>query len=108
MCYSRGMNAPDISKNYPSKGRKIGPAWADVWDALTGAGRDWTDGVVLAETVAAKHPVSPDTLRNILHSAKRAGLLEIRHVAVTATAGRGSRLRTHYRIASLEVDDAES
>jgi hypothetical protein len=99
------VQVPDITEGYPSKGRFIGPAWVDAWEWLTGAGRGWTDGVELARRVAANHEyVAETTIRNLLTSASRAGLLEQDHRSVEGT--RGNRVRTVYRIAR-EVSNGE-
>lgn len=95
--------APDITLNYPSKGKRVGPAWADAWRAL----QDCTeplDGTILAAEVADRHSLSPLTVLNLLSRAADAGLLvrTVKPVAVNvARAGSGfrsSRTRAHYEI----------
>lgn len=91
------QTVPDITPGYPSKGQRIGPAWVDMYAWLKAAGLGWTDGTTLAARIAANHEVSADTLKNILSSARNAGLLEATHKRVDIP-GRGPRMRTHYRI----------
>lgn len=88
---------PDITPGYPSGGSRIGPAWVDVWVQLREAGAGWTDGTGLATRVAADHQLAPSTVRNLFTSAHRVGLLEARYAKVEVP-GRGTRIRTHYRI----------
>ena len=66
--------APDISPNYPSKGRKLGPAWARIWSMLDNALVP-LDGKELADTVAAEQDLAPATLVALLSRAASAGLL---------------------------------
>jgi hypothetical protein len=92
------MNAPDITEGYPSKGSRIGPAWADLWARLVSMGRgDWEDGQAASVAVAESHDLAVTTVRNLLTSAARAGLLEQTYRKVDVP-GRGTRVRTHYRI----------
>jgi hypothetical protein len=101
--------APDIPNpsypngGYPTKGRKIGPAWQAAWRAMEKAG-DFLDGKELSEKIAPKHDLSPQTLVAILSRAEVAGLLvkEPRpvEVSITRTSGTtvGHRTRVFYRI----------
>jgi hypothetical protein len=68
---------------YPTKGRKIGPAWQDAWRVLEKA-NGFLDGKVLSEKVAPRHDLSPSTLVAILSRAEKAGLLvkEMRPVQI--------------------------
>lgn len=91
------VRAPDITQGYPSGGSKIGPAWDSAWEWLRAQGRGWTDGTDLARRVSVNHELAESTVRNLLTSARRAGLLEQTYRAVDVP-GRGPRTRTHYRI----------
>jgi hypothetical protein len=90
---------------YPSKGRKLGPAWQEIWDRLRMAS-DALDGRVLADEVAPRHDLSPSTLVALLSRAAKSGLLtrEPRFV----TTGRGQRARTFYRINKDQADGQHS
>lgn len=88
-------NAQHPQGGYPSKGRRIGPAWREVWAALTAAS-DWLDGCKLAESVAPKHDLAPATVLVLVSRAAKAGVLERTHRTVMGP--RGPRPRTHYRI----------
>jgi hypothetical protein len=91
--------APDITPRYPSKGSRIGPAWADIWRELAAAGDAWTDGQAVSVRVAGNHDLAPATVRNLLTSAAKAGLLEHTYRNVDTESGTaGTRLRTFYRI----------
>lgn len=87
--------APDITEGYPSKGRKVGPAWNALWEALRG--EDYQDGRELSARIAAEYEVQQATLVAMLSRAHTAGLLDkdIRMVKGT----RGDRPRSFYKIA---------
>lgn len=93
--------APDIPNpaypkgGYPTKGKRLGPAWTSLWKELQGAG-EGLDGKELTDKVAGKAGLAPATLVNLLGRAARAGLLtkEFRPVVTT----RGIRQRAFYRI----------
>lgn len=93
--------APDIPNpaypkgGYPTKGERLGPAWASLWRALERA-EDGLDGKELTDKVAKKADLAPTTLVNLLGRAAKAGLLtkEFRPVKTT----RGLRNRAFYRI----------
>lgn len=89
---------------YPAPGTSIASAWELTWTQLGLADEPWTDGTSLAQYVAEETGLHADTIKNLLNSARRAGLLEAmpRAVRVEGRTGRGSgpRTRTHYRIAA--------
>jgi hypothetical protein len=82
---------------YPAPGTTIHAAWADAWDRLASAGIEYLDGPALAADVAEAHGLHPDTIKNLLNSARNAGHLEHTYRKVDVP-GRGPRTRTHYRI----------
>lgn len=97
---------------YPSKGRKLGPAWQQIWNTLSLDPALFMDGKMLAETVAPVHDLVPATLVALMSRAARAGLLdkETRDVKVqvilamrnsdkVAKVINGTRSRVFYRIA---------
>jgi hypothetical protein len=99
------LDAPDIPNpayprgGYPTKGKKLGPAWRDLWkrlDKALEAGDGFLDGRELADKVAPKHDLAPGTLVALLSRAAKAGILAKTHKPVTT--GRGRRDRTFYRI----------
>lgn len=98
--------APDLIPGYPSKGRKVGPAWNELWAELQRAD-DFQDGRVLAERIAPKHDLEPSTLVALLSRMAKGGILdrESRPVQIRLNVAGGgehqsSRRRTHYRIAA--------
>lgn len=88
--------APDLSPGYPSRGAKIGPAWAAVWAELSKSPRDWRDGRALWLDIAPRFGLAPETLRAVMFRMAKGGLIESdsRQVAT----GRGKRNHTHFRI----------
>jgi hypothetical protein len=89
------QTAPDITPGYPSKGRKLGPAWVSIWQLL-GQAQDALDGRELAEDVSGQHDLAPATLVALIQRAAKAGILTREPRAVAS--GRGDRTRTFYRI----------
>lgn len=106
--YSEGMNmadkipasAPPLTdrprSDYPLSGAKTGPAWRAAWDCLrlahVSADR-YVAGSAVAEYVGARVPdVSPDTVKNLLLSAERHGVLVKRYDMLH------SRRQAHFRI----------
>lgn len=93
--------APDIphpsypAGGYPSKGKKIGPAWAAMYATIRDA-EDWTDGPGLARTLAPKYDLAPGTLIAIAARAVQAGIFERTWKPVAGD--RGVRLRSHYKV----------
>lgn len=77
------VNAPVLTdkprSDYPLSGAKTGPAWRAAWDCL----RDWyadpdsyAPSSMVAEYVLDRVPdVSADTVKNLLLSAERFGVL---------------------------------
>lgn len=102
MGYSGPMTnttAPDLTPGYPSKGKKLGPAWRRLWAELDKAsmGPDpFLDGRVLADEVAPDYGLSSNTLVALLSRAAKAGLLN--KEARPVESARGNRNRTHYRV----------
>jgi len=103
--YSMAMtvktDAPDIPNpawpngGYPTKGKKLGPAWSAIWRKLNRA-NDYLDGRELADDIAPKHDLMASTLVALLSRAAKAGVLEKEQRHVQST--RGLRRRTFYRI----------
>lgn len=89
---------PDISENYPSRGKRLGPAWAMLWSTLMSGNRDeYVNGRELAKKVAEVFKLHPDTVANLLPRAHLAGLLEREMGDFVST--RGVRKRAFYRVA---------
>jgi len=94
------INAPILTdkprSDYPLSGAKTGPAWRAAWDCL----RDWysdpdayaPSSHIAAYAVERVPDVSPDTVKNLLLSAYRFGVL------VKSSAMVDSRTQTTYRI----------
>ena len=101
------MRAPDIPNptwpngGYPSKGKKLGPAWEAIWRRLSRTPGEFLDGRELATKVAERHDLSPNTLVAVLSRAAAAGLLDKEGRSVQT--GRGPRTRTFYRIHRDEI-----
>lgn len=108
--------APDIPNTawprggYPSKGKRLGPAWESIWRALERA-NDFLDGKELAEKVAGKTGLTASTLTALMSRAAAADILEkdSRPVTVQVELARSkthpkgkvinsTRTRTFYRI----------
>jgi hypothetical protein len=70
------MNAPDFTEGYPSKGKRIGPAWQHIWDML--GARPWAGPGLVAAT-ADRFGLERTTVANLLRSARRAGVLEVQY-----------------------------
>lgn len=94
------INAPLLTdrprSDYPLSGAKTGPAWRAAWDVLR-LGHTDPDGFVpssaIAEQVTELCPdVSPDTVKNLLLSAFRHGVLAKSYRVVN------SRTQACYRI----------
>lgn len=98
VCYSSGMEtmtAPDLTPGYPSKGARLGPAWADVWAELTKHPGQWHDGATLWEGIAPTHDLAAVTLRGLMFRMSAAGHLESEPRMVKTA--RGFRSRTQFR-----------
>ena len=90
-------DAPLLTDNprsdYPLSGTKTGPAWRLAWMLLRAAAPDYLAASVIAESVHKSYPdTSPDTVKNLLLSAERHGVLEKRYEVLN------SRTQAHYRI----------
>lgn len=91
--------APDFTPGYPSKGKKLGPAWQALWDKLTIARQNtdqYIDGHVLADEIGPDYGLEPASVVVLLSRAAKHGVLERDHRDVLTH--RGKRTRTHYRI----------
>lgn len=100
VCYSARMeettNAPDLEPGYPSGGARIGPAWREAYQYLQAAGEQYTEGRTLAEEIAPKHELSPNTLAIIMSRMCREGYLQKKLMSMPST--RGNRPRVFYRV----------
>jgi len=67
-------SAPDIAKNYPGAGARIGPAWQNAWDRL--GDFEWHRGSDLAAAVAADCNLADSTIKNLLRQARDNGIIE--------------------------------
>jgi hypothetical protein len=104
VCYSLGMetmNAPDLSPGYPSRGERLGPAWAEVFTILASNPGEWVDGTALWTEVAERHNLEAVTLRGLMFRMATAGHLE--REARQVQTERGKRARTHFRYVKKEV-----
>jgi hypothetical protein len=91
--------APDLSPGYPSRGTKLGPAWNDLWAALSKAKRRkdaYLDGRELAGEIAQTYDLNPATLIALMSRMAKGGHLD-REQRPVQTNGK-TRNRTHYRI----------
>ena len=106
--------APDFplrgprSKPYPSGGKKLGPAWRDVWTVLLREPDKFVDAWVVADHIAASYGLAPLSIVQLMSRATEVGILERVHKQVVTTVTRthkgvpttreAVRLRSHYRI----------
>lgn len=91
--------APDLTTGYPSKGKKLGPAWNGAWTHLAKAKRrqdQFLDGRELAEVVAPDYGLSSATLVALFSRMATGGLLDRESRPVNTK--RGVRMRTFYKI----------
>jgi hypothetical protein len=103
VCYSPVMKtatAPDLSPGYPSKGTKIGPAWAEVWTRLAEEPGEWVDGAELWKEIAPRHGLSPLTLRALMFRMAAGQVVE--KAARKVTTPRGIRTRASFRMIPKE------
>ncbi|MET0415989.1 MAG: hypothetical protein ABW022_08215 [Actinoplanes sp.] len=110
--------APDFSdgkpgrrKPFPSAGKKLGPAWQEIWDTLR-ANPAGMDRITLAERVAPKYDLSVTSLVTFISLAAKSGVLVGEPGKVSTTVTRlvestgkmityeATRTRTIYRIPS--------
>jgi hypothetical protein len=90
--------APDLTPGYPSKGRKLGPAWAAIWAELEEAAQHedpFVEGRDMADRIGPDYGLAGSTLVALLSRAARAGLVDTTSRPVLS--GRGHRNRTFYR-----------
>lgn len=108
MSYSARMTtkdippAPDLTEGwrqgrpgYPSRGPKLGPAWAWCWEKLHETG-DWMDGRELATEAAAKVGLQEISVSQLLVRMATAEKIDRTHRMVVGK--RGPRRRSFYRI----------
>jgi len=88
--------APDLTPGYPSKGARVGPAWAAVWAELSKDPDEWRDGHALWMDVAPRFQLSTETLRGIMFRMASKGHLESESRKVPTA--RGVRSHTYFRI----------
>ncbi len=86
---------PNQTRGYPSGSRRLGPAWNEMWAAISTA-TDAVEGNTLAAEVAPKYGLAPATLIGLLSRAASAGLLQSESRQVVGS--RGHRPRAFYRI----------
>ena len=91
------QTAPDLTPGYPSRGARLGPAWADAWAVLTKYPEDWHDGPDLWTEVADRHGLAPASVRGLLYRFAKSGVLESETRQVIT--GKGKRAHTHFRYA---------
>jgi len=96
------LKAPDITPGYPSKGAKLGPAWAEAWRLLRRSHGEFLDGWELATKVTKDVDLQPVTVVAVIRRAANAGLLEReqRPVTVKILDREGTRKRMFYRISA--------
>ena len=94
--------APDLTEGwrqgrpgYPSRGKKLGPAWAYCWTELHRS-EEWTDGRELATEAAERFDLKEATVAQLLTRMATAGLIARDHRQVPSS--RGPRTRSFYRI----------
>lgn len=97
------VSAPPLTdrprSDYPLSGTKTGPAWRAAWDTLRIEFPEYVAGSVIAESVCLIVPdVSPDTVKNLLLSAYRHGVLVKRYEVLN------SRTQAHFRISDEWVN----
>ncbi len=92
------LDAPDLTDGYPSKGKKIGPAWKAAWALLAEDPEQWMDGRELAAAGAAKGRCQESTMLALLARMREGAILERTYKPVKGE--RGMRTRAHYRIKS--------
>lgn len=113
------IKAPDFTPGYPSRGKKLGPAWQDIYSQLAQNPSVSHDGQVLTGAAADKHDLSMQTLRVLMSRAARYGVLlreqkpAQSHVVRTSKGGKrtsftATRMHTHYRINPEYVDNLAS
>jgi len=88
---TQATEAPDFSKNYPSAGKVIGPAWRSMWEKLSDG--EWHEALALA--VAGSHAggCKASTARTLLYAAAQHGHL----VSESRFDETSRRWRTWYR-----------
>lgn len=105
MTKTKAPDIPTLDKpngGYPSGGARLGPAWVEMWKALSKDPEAFHDAYPIAERVAAKYDLAPSTLIGLIKRAATAGLLD-REAKLVNTGKRGNRARTHYRIHADEI-----
>jgi hypothetical protein len=83
-------DAPNFNGEYPGAGAKIGPAWQAAWDRMEGG--DWISSGDLADVMMTAVDIQFVTAKNLLSSARRAGVIQVKR-------GAGSRRNGHRQAA---------
>lgn len=78
---------PDQGPGYPSGGKKLGPAWQEIWDMLR-ANPGGLDRITLAEAVAPKYDLQVSSLLVLIARAAKAGVLRGHPAPYPITASR--------------------
>lgn len=68
--------APNFKGNYPLAGELIGPAWRDAWRTM--ADGQWHAAPEIIDAMCYRQRIVKITAVNLLRSARRAGVLEVR------------------------------
>lgn len=97
-------NAPVLTdrprSDYPLSGAKTGPAWRAAWDGLREAYAtegEYVPASIIATAVVQKVPgVSPDTVKNLLLSAERYGVLIKRYTVYNSRNQAAYRIRDEW------------
>lgn len=84
--------APDIKKNFPSGGERLGPGWNQLWAGLgKQSGRRFVAVTEIAAYYGPKTGLAETTIGNLLRQAANAGLIERKYIQD------GSVKRVYYR-----------
>ena len=94
------LTAPDFSPGYPSKGERLGPAWAKVWAILEYSGEHGRTKQSLAAEVMRDESIkiAESTLIPLIGRAARLGLLTVETRKEPGARG-WMRPRSYFRIA---------
>lgn len=83
--------APDIARNYPSGGERIGPAWVKIWKNLSDGKWKRVDEIMEIPDL----DIVETTVHNLLSKAEKKKMLQKRMVKLNG------RNRVQYRFASV-------
>lgn len=89
---------PNFGRGYPSRGERVGPAWAAGWRHLVGADNRWVSADDLAEVMTTAADITPVTARKLLYQARQAGHVEVRYRRRGTPVRRRADYRIPYRI----------